>query len=124
MTPKSFISAILDTAISRKHMEFHRYKEDDKNYWCIIDKSSLTRVYVNGKILPQKIFLNLNHNDIVSIGGNHSIEHARCQKRIYVYQVKAPKNWYSEESEKWLYLEDEDQQINPGNLQNYFINII
>merc|ERR1711981_137050 len=102
-------------------MEIHRYKlndNDPKIYWRIIDKASQTGVYVNGVIIPKKEFIPLNDNDLISIGGNYTIESARRtnsekkdNKRAYLYRIKAPKCWDSDYEDS-----DEDQvtQAYPG----------
>ena len=116
------IIVFVDVGISRQHMEIHRYKlneNDPKIYWRIIDKASQTGVYVNGIIIPKEEFIPLNDNDLISIGGNYTIESARRtntekkdNKRAYLYRIKAPKCWDSDYEDS-----DEDQatQADPGN---------
>ena len=98
-----------DPSISRDHMEFHRFKmsdSDDKVYWRILDQKSTTRCYVNRQIVPHNDFVPLNDNDMISIGGNHTIEQVRQavekgeKRKFFLYVIQAPRKWFAEEETK------------------------
>ena len=85
--------------ISRNHMEIHRYKindNDSKIYWRIIDHKSASHVFVNGHQILKGTFTHLNDNDLICIGGNHTIIQAQGAKKIFLYRIKAPNVWDSE----------------------------
>ena len=69
---------------------------DDKIYWRILDSKSQTHVYVNQHIVPKGEFVPLNENDLVSVGGNHSLSQARGNKKIFLYRIKVPLKWHPE----------------------------
>ena len=80
--------------ISRKHFEFHQYynQNEKKNSWKILDTKSQTHVYVNGNVVQKNKFLPLNDKDVISIGGNYSLNEASGDKRIFLYEINAPQN--------------------------------
>ena len=96
--------------ISRKHLEIHRYKksEDDESfYWRILDISSTADTFLNGVKVPKRQFTPLKNNDLISLGSNSSINHARIvnmstnekdknKKRIFLYRLKEPNAWSAE----------------------------
>ena len=53
-----------------------------------------------GMMVPKGEFLPLQHNDLISIGGDYGIDEAFCInstknsfEKAYLYQVKAPLSW-------------------------------
>jgi len=84
----------LGKQISRLHLECHKYQQQDgRSYWKIIDPGSSSHVCVNGYVIPQKEMVPLNDKDLISLGGNHTVDEVQGEKRLFVYRVNAPTSW-------------------------------
>jgi len=88
----------LAKSISRRHVEIHKYKKEYKYkriHWRLKDPGSLGRVYVNGVAIPHQKLTLLNDNDLICLGGNHSLDDAMGPNgdRIFLYRVRAPQIW-------------------------------
>ena len=88
-------------AISRLHLEVHRYEaKPGKFHWRIRDPGSSSHVYINGHIIPKKEMFPLNDNDLISIGGNFNVKEANDRfadkKKVFLYRFKSP----NQETEK------------------------
>ena len=56
---------------------------------CICTKfpGSSSHVYVNGYVIPQKEMVPLNDKDLISLGGNHTVDEVQGEKRLFVYRL-------------------------------------
>ena len=123
--------------ISRKHLEVHRYKkseDDEAFYWRIRDISSTADTFLNGIKVPKRIFTSLKDNDLISLGGNYTINHARIvnmstnekdqnKKRIFIYRLKEPNAW-SAETEPESPETVEDSKISKNGQNNRSMSIL
>ena len=59
---------------------------------CICTKipGSSSHVYVNGYVIPQKEMVPLNDKDLISLGGNHTVDEVQGEKRLFVYRLIIP----------------------------------
>ena len=64
-------------------------KDKIKVLTCICTKipGSSSHVYVNGYVIPQKEMVPLNDKDLISLGGNHTVDEVQGEKRLFVYRL-------------------------------------
>ena len=66
---------------------FSMYCPEKKNKDCTKIPGSSSHVYVNGYVIPQKEMVPLNDKDLISLGGNHTVDEVQGEKRLFVYRL-------------------------------------